>query len=616
MNVKFKRMPKEVYDVVSHNNSATQALTRLAEGTQPTQRTWFYENKKDPADVIAPVVTELKGPKMAKYPKIASWDLSKLDKFQAQGGTAPFEERLESFEEYFAHLDLPEIVKDPLWQEAKETARERLGFNQTGRPFSIAEVVERGISDQKYNTNSGYPLFMKRKSPEAIAEAMSDAQGNAAIRKKFPFMVGSRAQMGKVFKLARFIFMAPMAVNICGQRFAMPAQEYLTNLAEMSLHNMSGVNSDPIQANRFWDDCDLAFFTPWLGWDRVQKVISRSWYDVDLRFGADYTKMDQHFNVYHALEVYDVLKHYFAPEYWDELKEVIVYPFNAPILTSKGYVSQPHALLSGSEWTNLLETVWNFIFVQYINLLKAEDVESTRGRRHHFEWDTIMVPMGIGDDQLWFCIVGNHNGGRKQKNREEDLGDPERQDYLKAFRDLIIREFERSGLPGNPDKQEGVDDPDESGFLQRHMWSGYNGVNNDIPAAGVYPLVRNVTSQVFPERYHNDKEYDWKAFAIRVIMIAENCINHPLFDWYITEFVANANPNILRFVMLTDSEIDAKWNKVKNMAGFRPNYNQEKQDKPLTQFETFKKLREVGKSRGLKTVKVHGQDVSVHVTQE
>nr|UDL14474.1 MAG: putative RNA-dependent RNA polymerase [Picobirnavirus sp.] len=599
MKVKFNKFPSEVSKVISVNNSAKMALSRLENGTKETQRTWFYE-KRTAEEILAPIVAKLedmasrgenpsldtvaqelysavsesRANRAAALADIAVFDLSKKDKFKPQGETAPFEERLEHFEEYFEHLETPPMLKDKedlaYWKDAKKMARHLLGFNKTGRPLTVQEVVERGISDQKYNTNSGYPLFMKRKRPEAIAQAVSAAEGNRAVLERYPFMVGSRAQMGKVGKDARFIFMAPMAVNICGQRYAQPVQEYLTALAERQLSHPRRM-SKSIPFGTSDSETITAFFTPWLGWDKVQEVISHHWYDSDLRFGADYSKMDQHFNVHHAMEVFDVIKYFFAEEHWSELREMMKYPFTAPIITSKGYVDQEHALLSGSEWTNLIETVWNFIFLLYLYI---------RCENNYFKIGKI-IPMGIGDDQLWLIVWANKEPSESDKrfNRRE------------SFRDDVIEYFARAGLPGNPDKQEGVDNPDASGFLQRHMETGYDGPDGNTPAAGVYSLIRNVTSQTFPERYHNDEEYDWKAFAIRVIMIAENCCKHPLFKWYVTDYIAKANANILRFVRLTDSEIDAKWNAVKNMAGFRPNYNQEKQDKPLTQFETFKLLR-------------------------
>jgi uncharacterized protein YukE len=557
MKVKFNKMPSEVQSKIDASDSARKLLSRLQKGTPDTERTWFYENE-DPETILSSVVAALEA--MTDWPKISSWDLSKVEKFQPQGKAAPFKDRLEKFDEYFIHLDPPSIFRSEAWKKAKKRVVQMLGLNRTGNPLSIDEVIGRGISESKYSTNSGYPLFRRRKSEEALAECRADYR--RAITDAFPFTVGSRAQMGKVGVDARFIFMAPMAVNAEGQRFSIPFQEYLTKRAEKMLRKVeTSPDASDLYAQR------LLFFTPWLGWDKVQKVISEYWGgDTNLRFGADYTKMDQHFNKYHALEAFDVIKEYFQRQWWPELKQCILYPFTAPIITSEGYVEQEHALLSGSEWTNLLETVFNFILCEY---LLTDDVIGPEL--------VAIVPMGIGDDQLWLLTY-----------RADLTFDEVRTDILND----VIDTFEKVGLPGNPTKQDGVEDQDTSAFLQRKIWTEYNGPEGNIPHAGVYPLVRNLTSQVFPERYFNAKEYGWEAFAIRVIMIAENCCTHPLFDWYVA-FIARANKNILRFVRLTDSEVDHYWEEVKNIAGFRPTYNQEKQDRPLREFETFRRLRKL-----------------------
>nr|AQS16638.1 RNA-dependent RNA polymerase [Picobirnavirus sp.] len=504
----------------------SSALKRLETGSQPTPRSWFYETKKDPEDVLEPVIRKLSS--MQDLKVISEWDLSKESKYGPQGGAAPLSERLESFNEYFEHLSRPLILQDPSWQRAKKRAIRELKLNGSGVPLSVKAVLERGIGDNKYNTNSGYPLFLKRKNPVALKEAMSDAR--IAIQDQFPCTLGSRATMGKTGKDARNIFMAAMAVNVSGQCYQMKLQDYLR-----SLH--------------------LSFFLPWEGWDHVQKEISAQW-DGTLKFGADYTKMDQHFNVYHGLEVYDVIKYYFKKAYWENLKQTIIYVFHVPILTNLGYVDQEHAMPSGSEWTNFLETVWNYIFTLYLE------------EKYHLSFQS---KMGIGDDQLWF-IRGEWTQSRIDK-----------------LISLVISEFEAAGLPGNPEKQEVS--MTKTGFLQRLCSSEWDGVDGKTRAAGVYSLVRNVTSQVFPERYHNERDWNADMFALRCIMIAENANQHPLFKWYILEYLAKANSNILEFVRKRDKEILNTQKHAKNIAGFLPTYNQEKADQSILDFEAFKLLR-------------------------
>lgn len=528
--VKFLPFPTDVAKILEENDRAKSALRRQEVGTPPTKRSWFYEDK-EPDWILGQVEDHLAG--MREFKQIAEWDLSKKDKFQPQGETAPFDMRLESFEEYFKHLDPPPVTSDKIFKKAMKIAVTRLKLNGNLEPLSCDEVVKRGLADQKYGTSSGYPLFLKRKNPKAIEEAISSVETRRCFSDKYPFTVGSRAQMGKVRELARFIFMASMGVNLFGMRFSQPLQDHLRIIGE-------------------------PFFLPWDGWNAVQQEISQRWHEAPVRFGADYTKMDQHFNIHHGKVVFEVIKHAFNKQYWDDLWESISYVFRAPVLTPKGYVDQEHALLSGSEWTNLIETVWNYVFILYLNLKYGIKFLSS---------------MGIGDDQLWFVTGITTSAARKW--------------LLKT----VIREFETAGLPGNAEKQDGIEDPETSAFLQRKMWTNYNGPDDKVVAAGVYSLVRNVTSQVYPERYFNAVEWDKYAFAIRVIMIAENCVQHPIFEWYVKDFIANANENILEFVSKSSNEMESIFHEKKNIAGFIPSYNQEKQDMGISSFETVKMLK-------------------------
>lgn len=528
--VNFKQFPAEIQEVASSNNGLKQALKRLEDGTPNTPRSWFYESKS-PDWILSTVSDKLRA---SKDPfGISDWDLSKSDKFRPQGGSAPFAERQDSFSEYFAHLVSPSIVKDPLWAKAKKLAIQRLKFNGAGTPTTSKAVVDRGMAEDKYGTSSCWKDYLKRKNPIAQEHAIQDCVNGKCLDEHQPCTLGTRATMGKTGVDARNIFMAAMAVNVFGQRFQQPLQDYIRSL-------------------------NMDFFLPWEGQDAVQAAISKYWTSQNLKFGADYTKMDQHFNLFHGMEVYDVIKFYFRKEFWSELKETIEYVFSVPIITNLGYVDQAHAMPSGSEWTNFLETLWNYIFCIYLEI------------KYHLHF---VLRMGIGDDQLWM-LDGKWNAKA-----------------IRWITDVVIKEFEYAGLPGNPDKQEVS--CTETGFLQRHYCEGYNGPNGDIHVAGVYSLIRNVTSQVFPERYHNESEWDSDMFALRVVMIAENCCYHPEFKWYVQEFIAKANPNILEWVRKSDHELSETQEKAKNIANFMPTYNQEKMGMSITTFQTVKLLRAV-----------------------
>jgi len=533
MKVKFHEFSGEVLEVYESNSKLRSILSRLEHGSKATPRTWFYENRK-PAQILSPIEHKLDGIKQ-DLPDLYAWEISKKEKYLPQGESAPFSQRLERFDEYFQSIGAPSIVKDPLWQKAKQIALKQFGFNESGSPITGQQVVARGLSEDKYNTSSGFDKYGRRKDPKVIKAALDDLM--SCIERRFPTTTGTRASMGKIKEKARFIFMGSMSVNIRGQRFQQPLQDFVRKR-------------------------NLEFFLPWEGWDKTQIGISQKWRDSYLKVGADYTSMDHFFNLHHGLECFDVIKHYFHPKYWEELKVIIIYVFTMPILTSRGIVEQEHGMPSGSEWTNFLETVWNFIFSIYLEL------------KYHWKF---MCKMGIGDDQLWMLDIS---------------GKPE--SVIKYVTETIIKEFEYAGLPGNPDKQEVSFT--HVGFLQRFLCNDWSGPDGTVRGAGVYSLIRNVTSQVFPEFYHNlrkeDLEYN-ELFALRVIMIAENCRLHPLFKWYVTEFIAKANPNILEFVRRKDAQIIDAELRAKKVANFIPTYNQEKLGQSILNFETFRLLREV-----------------------
>lgn len=529
--INYLELSTEVRETLdkSFNKNGWKMLNRLEYGSSSTPRSWFYEDR-DPQWILDSVLSMVKtDSKDLKF--IADYDASRASKFLPQGGAAPFTERQVKFAEYFDNLDSPTgLTGSVLWKKAKKNVIRRLGFNESGVPLALKQVVERGISEDKYNTNSGWPLYRKRKSPEAIQEALDDAE--AATSKRYPFTLGTRATMGKTGKDARFIFMAPMAVNIQGQRFVQPLMDYL-------------------RLKRF------EFFAPWEGYKEVQRVQS-SFNDGELRVGADYRGMDMHFNRFHGEEVFDVVKHFFKKQYWPMLHDSVQYPFLAPVLTSLGMVNQEHALASGSEWTNFLETMWNYIWVEYLTL------------KYHFK---VSHAMGIGDDQLWVL---------------QNLSDKD----IPWLTSTLVQEMELAKLPGNAEKQELS--THHCVFLQRASDEKYAGPDHNLPNAGVYPLVRNVTSQVYPERYHNEKAYDSDAFVLRVLMIAENSCNHYAREKY-AEFVAKSNKNIPEFfARYSPSQADRLYQeKRRSISGFIPTYNQEKVEGKLSDFVMYRLIGDV-----------------------
>nr|QIR30721.1 RNA-dependent RNA polymerase [Chicken picobirnavirus] len=524
-----KKFPARLETTIADSVNFQQALRRLKHGKAETPRSWVYENKSPKwiLDSWSKVLHTLDEVKDLKF--ISEWDLSKSNKFASQGKVAPFDERQETLQEYWNHLTPSNVFNTKEWKEAIKLTVRELGFNHTGVPATVDAVIKRGLGEDKYNTSSGDPLFIKRKKPEAIAQAKA-AFLNGSWKNYYP-VLGSRASMGKTGAEARWIFMFPMSVNLKEQSFQQPLQDYLRK------HNTRAT---------------LKFFTPWDGYEYVQKLISSSAPKYIIKFGCDYSKMDQHFNFYHALQCFEVIKHFFNPKYWNDLYESIRYTFYCDIVAPDYLISGPHAMPSGSGWTNFLETVFNLILVIYLK------------HKYHLRIDQAM---GIGDDQLWFM-----NYKAEQMNK---------------LTDFIVQQFNSVCLEANVEKQEVS--INMASFLQRRSYAFWS--PSGIKYAGVYPTIRALTSEIYPEFYHNEKEWTKRTFALRCLMILENCNRHPLFKEFCI-FIAKGNENIIEFAKLPDAEILLTRHLAKKIANFIPTYNQEKRDQLVTNFDSLRIIRE------------------------
>nr|UDL14507.1 MAG: putative RNA-dependent RNA polymerase [Picobirnavirus sp.] len=547
-----KQFPARLSKDIADNFNFQQALKRLAEGKPETPRSWVYEDR-DPAWILQSWESRLTLLEGGDLKKISEWDLSKSDKFSSQGAVAPFEERQHTLSEYWSHLDDSPIFHSQEWQKAKAMAVSSFGFNRTGTPRLVEEVIKKGLSEDKYNTSSGDPLFLKRNTISAIEQALHAAK-TGAWKSYYP-VLGARASMGKTGPDARWIFMFPMSVNLVEQTFQQVLQDYIR-----SKH--------------------IIFFTPWEGWDAVQMQLS-SWipseeafdHEKMLKFGCDYTKMDQHFNFHHAEQCYDVIKEYFQPRYWDDLYESIHYTFFCDVVAPDYLISGPHAMPSGSGWTNFLETVFNFILLHYVAI------------KHGLG---LGLAMGIGDDQIWFpghpTIIKT---GSSAYAALELTHARKRFDDEQKLADFIVSIFKSVGLDANPEKQEVS--YDMVSFLQRHAYTDWS--PSGIKYAGVYPTIRALTSEIYPEFYHNEKDWTKNTFALRCLMILENCKYHPLFTDFCI-FIAEGNKNIPEFCLSADADILLTRESAKKIRNFLPTYTQASLSMNPTHFESLRVIRE------------------------
>lgn len=522
-NISFEKFDDDLKAKASLSLTFRHQLQNLELGKQATPRSWFYE-RREPKEILE-YLENLIWSSEDLATNLQLWEIDQASKFKPQGEVAPLKDRMDTLQEYFYNAEeQPRIIKDPLFKRAQTIAIKELGFNQTGKPISAESVISRGLREMKYDTSSGYPLWLKRKNRIAIKNALKTQ--SSAIEQEYPCVLGSRGSMGKTGRDARHIFMASMPVNVRGQRYQQPLQDFIRSKK-------------------------IEFFAPWEGWTHTLSGIKDKWEYDYLKVGADYSKMDQHFNLFHGLAVYDVIKHYFRREYWSELYQIIEYVFVMPIVTNFGVIKQIHCMPSGSEWTNFLETVWNYIFMIYFKLKY----------NHRFVYAS-----GIGDDQLWILDMGMLPSQRFDiMDRKADMH--WMSDQMKWMKETILKEFNYAGLPGNEDKQE--ISFNQVSYLRRFFTNEHTDIHGKV--LGVYSLIRSTTSQVYPEFFYDNRKWDSDLFALRTLMIANNTEEHPLFLEYM-KYVSKSNHNLRQFMIKKAIDKEKAIQSAREINNFIPNY--------------------------------------------
>lgn len=281
------------------------------------------------------------------------------------------------------------------------------------------------------------------------------------------------------------------------------------------------------------------YVTPWRGFDDVKVTLTDSWEGEQL-IGGDTTKMDANMRLAQIELVFEIVKWFYQVQYWDDLHRSLQHICTIDLLVSTDSVlSGRHGLASGSGWTQLTETILQMFMAWRLQ---------TRGQ-------------GIGDDFYWFS----------------DMSADDMVEYLAKY-----------GLPANPSKQ--IVSSVELHFLQRMFHQGYFSRESDKVLGAYYPTVRGLNSMLQPERYHKPKDWSSDMFCIRNYMILENCVDDPCFDEFL-KFVVHGHKDMIPFAKKTDRELNAIQEKSREVRGLNPTYNQEKRDKPLSEFVSIKLAR-------------------------
>lgn len=274
------------------------------------------------------------------------------------------------------------------------------------------------------------------------------------------------------------------------------------------------------------------YLSPWKGYENVKETLTTQWSGQNID-GGDTTKMDAHMRPAQIQLVYEIVKWLFQKQYWDELHSSLMHICKIDLLysESQAYVGT-HGLASGSGWTQLTETI--------LQLFMA--------------WCAGVTGQGIGDDFYWVA----------------DMTADELVDYLAKF-----------GLPANPSKQSVS--KDELTFLQRLNHQGFFSREDEHVLGAYYPTIRGLNSMLQPEKFHKPKDWNSDMFCIRNYMILENCVDDPCFDEFL-KFVVRGHKDMIPFAKKTASELNAIQRRARLVPGLNPSYNQEKRERPLSEF--------------------------------
>lgn len=279
------------------------------------------------------------------------------------------------------------------------------------------------------------------------------------------------------------------------------------------------------------------YVSPWTGYEDVKHTLTRQWPHVAPIAGGDTTKMDAHMRRAQLRLFYEIVKWAFQDRYWDELYQCIMRVTDIPLLVGReAMLTGNHGLASGSGWTQLSETVLT-MFLAFSH--------NTTGQ-------------GIGDDFYW---------------------------NIDTTAEELVSWLSDIGLPANEDKQ-GISNESLS-FLQRMNRQSFFSRDDKQILGAYYPTVRALNSSLNPEKFHKPKDWNSDMFCIRQYMILENCVDNPCFDEFL-KFVVNGHKDLIPFAKKSASELKRIQSKARLIPGLNPSYNQEKREKPLSEFTSIR----------------------------
>lgn len=311
----------------------------------------------------------------------------------------------------------------------------------------------------------------------------------------------------------------------------------------MSANLVEGVHFQPLQSSLMRRK--MPFFAPWTGFDEVRQLVSKAYSSGKYLYASDFSATDAHFQLYTSMQVVNTIGELFVADAHSGLIESITNMHTIPLIVGpQQKMVGKHGVSSGSNWTNFIETIFDLQLSKYVSIQTENQFNGL---------------YAIGDDMCWISDKFSDAFEEELKSFGKDVGQ-------------LINDGKTTA------------DPDAVKTLQRLFQRGYS--RPDGLLRGVYSTVRALKSSVYPERFHKPKLWSSDMFCVRQYMILENCVDHPLFEEFVS-FVVRGQKDLIPFAKSSSAAQDRALRKSRLLPGLNPTYNQERRDGKLSDFKSI-----------------------------
>lgn len=481
------------YAVEESRNGLSSYLHKVKMGSQLDIRTPFWNEA--PRNEIAKQWGEILYA-TCQYDEIITLEAKNETKIGPISVQLPYSQRKDDIASYFTKVNTN--IDKPALERAIRRVKNKFTRSNVLRPLNLENAADLMQS----STNSGIPYFRKRKTVREYDLAIARSRNYHAI----PAILGWRGQAsGTEIPKQRVVWMFPQSVNIVEMSYFQPMFDAMKETFR------------EVAAWKSMDAVDTA----------ITEMIR---YHEGMIFSIDFSGYDQTIQAELREAALQVMLYAFQKQYHKDLSELFYLSGEIPLLCPDELWFGQHGEPSGSNFTNMRDTIVNIIANYYV----AERSGLNLSPLTQFQ----------GDDGV-VAFDG----------------------YIEV--EALTAMYAELGLKANATKQ--LVSLNEVSYLQRLHFAKYikDGLN-----PGVYPTMRALNSLVGMERFHQD--WDEKMFVIRAIMILENCKHHPQFTKFI-DFVVEGDKFQLGMKLPGGiSSIFKSLDKAKTIPGFVSTYNSPK----------------------------------------